>query len=123
MHYSNTNENVFSRERRNSDRQARHPGTMQLPVSLAGGELYVVESDIWLPPYYTPAVGSFISHPVLPGRLSVHWWGWDVASDRIVFCLSVGYADLSRNLEEWLSEHSDWRVAEDPLVSLEPTEN
>jgi hypothetical protein len=121
VHYSNTNKNIFSREIQGTVGGSRQPAIMQLPVSLSNGELYVVETDVRLPTSYTPAVGSFIAHPVLPGRLSVHWWGWDVASDHIVICLSVGYTDLSRNLDEWLNEHSDWRVADDPVVSLAPT--
>ena len=95
---------------------------LQMPVSLYAKELTVVETEIEIPMGYTPAVGSFFVCDELPGRLSVHWWGYDHRDKKTYMCLSVGYSDSTRTIEEWLTENKDWKVADDPLVALTPTE-
>lgn len=94
------------------------PVVVQLPVSLYEGKLHVVETEMQLPSDYQPAVGSFFIHDVLPGRLSVHWWGFDARDHKIYLCLSVGYSDSTRTIDEWLVEYTDWTVSNDPLVML-----
>ena len=93
------------------------PVVVQLPISLYEGKLHVVETEMRLPSDYQPAIGSFFVHDVLPGRLSVHWWGFDVRDLKLYLCLSVGYSDSTRTLDEWLVEYSEWHVSNDPLVS------
>ena len=95
------------------------PVVVQLPISLYEGRLYVVESELQLPQDYQPAVGSFFIHDVLPGRLSVHWWGFDARDQKIYMCLSVGYSDSTRTIDEWIAENPEWHVTENPLVVLE----
>jgi len=99
------------------------PTVIQLPISLYAGKLYVVESELQLPRDYQPAVGSFFIHDVLPGRLSVHWWGFDARDQKIYLCLSVGYSDSTRTISEWLIEHTGWHLASDPLVILSSGED
>jgi len=99
------------------------PVVVQLPISLYEGKLHVVETEMRLPSDYQPAIGSFFVHDVLPGRLSVHWWGFDVRDLKLYLCLSVGYSDSTRTLDEWLVEYSEWHVSNDPLVMLSPHQN
>ena len=94
------------------------PVVVQLPISLYEGKLHVVETEMQLPSDYQPSVGSFFIHDVLPGRLSVHWWGFDARDHKIYLCLSVGYSDSTRTIDEWLVEYTDWSVSSDPLVML-----
>ena len=96
------------------------PVIVQLPISTYGDVLNVVEKTMELPETYQPEIGSFFVDRVLPGRLSVHWWGYDARDQKTYLCLSVGYSDATRTLEEWLAANSGWSVAKDPLVVLAP---
>jgi len=96
------------------------PVVVQLPVSLYESKLHVVETEMQLPSDYQPTLGSFFVHDVLPGRLSVHWWGFDARDHKTYLCLSVGYSDSTRTIDEWLVEYSDWYISNDPLVMLSP---
>jgi len=96
------------------------PVVVQLPVSLYESKLHVVETEMQLPSDYQPTIGSFFVHDVLPGRLSVHWWGFDARDHKTYLCLSVGYSDSTRTIDEWLVEYSDWYISNDPLVMLSP---
>tara|TARA_A100001015_G_C14708257_1_gene601003 strand:- start:288 stop:698 length:411 start_codon:yes stop_codon:yes gene_type:complete len=99
------------------------PVVVQLPISLYEGKLHVVETEMQLPADYQPTVGSFFVHDVLPGRLSVHWWGFDARNHKTYLCLSVGYSDSTRTIDEWLVEYSEWHVSKDPLVMLSSDED
>ena len=99
------------------------PVVVQLPVSLYEGQLHVVETEMQLPTDYQPTIGSVFVHDVLPGRLSVHWGGVDARDHKTYLCLSVGYSDSTRTIDEWLVEYSEWHVSKDPLVMLSSDED
>ena len=96
---------------------------LQVPIGFSGKEIQIVETDVRLPLYYTPAVGSFITEPVTRCRIRINWWGLDLATQKIVISLDVGICHENETCHEWLSHNTKWRIAEDPILTVIPKDD
>jgi len=96
------------------------PVVIQLPIYTYDNSFYIVETEVALPQDYTPQKGSFFAHDCLPniGRLNIDWWGYDGRDHKTYIALGVGYHDPTRNIDEWLQSHAQWKLAEDPMLSI-----
>lgn len=108
--------NQFATQERNPpDPRARRPVLIHLPVDLYDDLVQVFECEAQLPLGYTPQADGFLMGAWgLPGPMRILWYGFDGRRDREIVILTPGYASRDTTAQEWLAQHPEWRVAEDP---------
>lgn len=91
---------------------------LQMGCEVYNGEKAVVEAEIELPDFYQPQNRSLLRHPLLGEATRVLITGYDSYMGRPIFLLGCLGVDASVTVDEWLSQHKQWRRAEHPILSI-----